>query len=107
MQVYDALDDSRVLRVRGVKNVEDNQVQSSDTHYFFDINVGPPTIGEPSFSGVYHPLFNLKHHTSIKHLIVVETISLILLPHSLLQAFHPLFALKIKVGVGKIQTRVP
>ena len=27
LQVYDALDDSRVLRVRGVKNVEDNQVK--------------------------------------------------------------------------------
>lgn len=25
VQVYDALDDSRVLRVRGVKNIEDNQ----------------------------------------------------------------------------------
>ena len=25
LQVYDALDDSRVLRVRGVKNVEENQ----------------------------------------------------------------------------------
>ena len=30
-QVYDALDDSRVLRVRGVKNIEENQVKTNKT----------------------------------------------------------------------------